>query len=44
MVQVKNETKVTETISSPRVGILDAWSDSKWNHGVQIDHGGINHP
>jgi hypothetical protein len=28
---------VTETISFPRVGILDAWSDSELNNGVQID-------
>jgi hypothetical protein len=34
---VKSETKVTVTISSPKVGILDAWSDLQWNDGVQID-------
>ena len=34
---VKNETTVNETISSPRGAILDAWSDSEWSHGVQID-------
>ncbi len=33
----KSETTVTETISSPRSAILDAWSDSEWDHGVQID-------
>jgi len=30
-------TTVTETISSPRGAILDAWSDPEWNNGVQID-------
>jgi hypothetical protein len=37
---VKNETTVTQTvstISSPRGAILDTWSDSEWNDGVQID-------
>jgi hypothetical protein len=34
---VKSETTVTETISAPRGAILDAWSDSEWNDGVQID-------
>ena len=34
---VKNEAKVTEDISSPRGAILDAWSNSEWNDGVQID-------
>jgi hypothetical protein len=34
---VKNETTTTETISSPRGAWLDAWSDSHWNDGVQID-------
>jgi hypothetical protein len=28
---------VTETISCPKGAILDAWSDSEWNDGVQID-------
>ena len=28
---------MTETISSPRGAVLDAWSDSEWNDGVQID-------
>ena len=28
---------MTETISCPRRAILDAWSDSEWNNGVQID-------
>src|SRR4029077_11483465 len=35
--KVKNETTMTETISSPRGAMLDAWSDSEWNNGVQID-------
>jgi hypothetical protein len=34
---VKNETPVTETVTCPRGAILDAWSDSEWNNGVQID-------
>lgn len=34
---VKNETTVTETTCSPRGAFLDAWSDSEWNAGVQID-------
>jgi hypothetical protein len=43
--KVKSETTVTETISSSRGGILDAWSDSEWNDGVQIDQmEEINHP
>ena len=32
-----SETTVSDTISSPRGAILDAWSDSEWNDGVQID-------
>ena len=32
-----NETTVTETISSPGAAMLDAWSDSEWKDGVQID-------
>ncbi|PYU17951.1 MAG: hypothetical protein DMG30_29700 [Acidobacteria bacterium] len=35
--KVKSEATVTETISCPSGGILDAWSDSDWNDGVQID-------
>jgi hypothetical protein len=34
---VKSETTVIDTISSPRGPSLDAWSDSEWNDGVQID-------
>jgi len=34
---VKSEATGTETISCPSAGILDAWSDSNWNDGVQID-------
>jgi len=34
---VKNETTLSETISCPSGAILDAWSDSEWNNGVQID-------
>jgi len=34
--KVKSKTTLTETISSPRRASLDAWSDSDWNHGVQI--------
>jgi hypothetical protein len=34
---VKSETTVTETISCPSGAILDAWSHSEWNNGVQID-------
>jgi hypothetical protein len=34
---VKIETTVSETISYPKGAILDAWSDSEWNDGVQID-------
>ena len=29
-----------ETNSIPRAAILDAWSDSEWNDGVQIDQMG----
>jgi hypothetical protein len=28
---------VSETNSFPRAAILDAWSDAKWDQGVQID-------
>ena len=28
---------MTETISCPSGAILDGWSDSEWNNGVQID-------
>lgn len=35
--KVKSESTVTETITSPGGAILDAWSDSEWNNGVQID-------
>jgi hypothetical protein len=34
---VKSETTVIDTISSPRGPSLDAWYDSEWNDGVQID-------
>ena len=34
---MKNRTTLTETISSPTGAFLDAWSDSEWNDGVQID-------
>jgi hypothetical protein len=34
---VKNETTVTLTISSPHGATLDAWCDSEWNDGVQVD-------
>jgi len=32
-----SETTLGETISFPKGSILDAWSDSEWNDGVQID-------
>ena len=32
-----NETTVTETMPCAKGTILDAWSDSEWNDGVQID-------
>jgi hypothetical protein len=32
-----NETTVTETMSCPKGAILDAWSDSEWDNGIQID-------
>jgi hypothetical protein len=32
-----SETTLGETISCPKGSILDAWSDSEWNDGVQID-------
>lgn len=32
-----NEITLGETIHCPKGTILDAWSDSEWNHGVQID-------
>lgn len=35
--KVKSETTVYDTISSPRGTLLDAWSNSEWNNGVQID-------
>jgi hypothetical protein len=35
--KVKKETTMTETISSPRGAMLDAWADSEWENGVQID-------
>lgn len=35
--KVKSETTGNETISGPSGAILDAWSDSEWNDGVQID-------
>jgi hypothetical protein len=28
---------MTDAICSPRDAMLDAWSDSEWNNGVQID-------
>jgi hypothetical protein len=34
---VKNRTTATESISAPKGTILDAWFDSEWNNGVQID-------
>ena len=34
---VKSEITTTETISCPRGAILNTWSDSEWNNGVQID-------
>ena len=34
---VKSEITTTETISCPRGAILDTWSGSEWNNGVQID-------
>ena len=34
---MQEETPVTETVTCPRGAILDAWSDSEWNNGVQID-------
>ena len=34
---MQSETTLTETISYPGGAILDAWSDSEWNNGVQID-------
>jgi hypothetical protein len=33
----KERNPVTDTIFYPRSAILDAWSDSEWNEGVQID-------
>jgi len=33
----KSEATATETVTCPRGAILDAWSDSEWNNGVQID-------
>ena len=37
IVQGEERTTMTETISSPRGAMLDAWSDSEWENGVQID-------
>jgi hypothetical protein len=37
MHMMQGEAAVTETISSPKGAILDAWSDSEWNEGIQID-------
>jgi hypothetical protein len=34
---VKSEITVNETISCPTGAVFDAWSDSEWNNGVQID-------
>ena len=34
---VQEETPVTETITCPRGAVLDAWSDTEWNDGIQID-------
>ena len=34
---VQEETPVTETIACPGGAVLDAWSDTEWNNGVQID-------
>jgi hypothetical protein len=34
---MKGETRVIDTIFSPRGTILDGWSDSEWKDGVQID-------
>jgi hypothetical protein len=34
---VKRETTVAETISRPSGALLNAWSVSEWNNGVQID-------
>ena len=34
---MKSETTVSDTISCPKGTMLDAWSDSEWNDGVQID-------
>ena len=33
----KSEATATETVTCPRGAILDAWSDSEWNNGVQLD-------
>ena len=34
---MKSETTVNETISCPGGAVLDAWSESEWNDGIQID-------
>jgi hypothetical protein len=34
---VKSETTVNETLSCPSGAVLDAWSDSEWSNGVQIE-------
>ena len=34
---VKSEATASETVTCPRGAVLDAWSDTEWNDGVQID-------
>jgi hypothetical protein len=34
---VKSEATATETVACPRAAVLDAWSDTEWNDGIQID-------